>query len=125
MISSAFFSFLVKRTLAACSSRISFTRGLTTTFGPRFLGVRDGVDPTLLPLPPPDGQVRGVEPPAPQQKPHGAGIMSCIGLVEDGAPILGGEAPSARAGDHLGIGYWGPRAGHRRRNCLSFLCASR
>src|ERR1019366_6071150 len=45
MISSAFFSFLVKRIMVACCSRFSLTKGLTTTLGPRFLGVRASIPP--------------------------------------------------------------------------------
>ena len=70
--------------------------------GTALLG-REGVDHSLFPLPFPGSQVRGVEPLAPQQKTQGAGILSRISLVEDGAPILGGEAPPTRAGDHFGI----------------------
>jgi hypothetical protein len=42
--------------------------------GAALLG-REGVNPTLLPLPPPGGQVRRVELLAPPQKTHGAGIL--------------------------------------------------
>ena len=45
MINSAFFSFLVRRALTACSARFSLTRGLTTTLGPRFLAVRASKSP--------------------------------------------------------------------------------
>jgi hypothetical protein len=45
MISSAFFSFLVKRAMMACCSRFSLTKGLTTILGPRFLGVRTSIPP--------------------------------------------------------------------------------
>src|ERR1039458_2540045 len=47
MINSAFFTFFVKRAFAACSSRFSFTSGLTTTLGPRFLAVRASNSPCL------------------------------------------------------------------------------
>jgi hypothetical protein len=50
--------------------------------GAALLG-REGVDAALLALPSPGGQVRGVEPLAPQQKAHGSSILSRIGLVED------------------------------------------
>src|ERR1017187_7347801 len=45
MISSAFFSFLVKRAMTTCCSRFSLTNGLKTTLGPRFLGVRASITP--------------------------------------------------------------------------------
>src|ERR1035441_4005702 len=47
MINSAFFSFFVKRAFAACSARFSFTSGLTTNLGPRFLAVRASNSPCL------------------------------------------------------------------------------
>ena len=62
------------------------------------------------------GCVRVVKPVAPQQKTDGAGIVSRIGLVEDGAPILGSEAPPARPSDHFGTGNrrpWARRCGAR------------
>jgi hypothetical protein len=48
MISSAFFSFLVRRAMTACYSRFCLTSRLTTTLGPRFLGVRASSSPCLL-----------------------------------------------------------------------------
>src|SRR5450755_2491590 len=47
MINSAFFSFLVRRAMTASCSRFCLTRGLTTTLGPRFLGVRASNSPCL------------------------------------------------------------------------------
>jgi hypothetical protein len=68
--------------------------------------------------------VRGVEPLAPQQSTHGADILSCIGLIEDGAPILGSEAPPARAADHFGIGNRWPRPRHRGARCVGSFSAT-
>src|ERR1035437_7282960 len=45
MINSAFFSFLLRRALLATSLLFSSTSGLTTTLGPRFLGVRASNSP--------------------------------------------------------------------------------
>src|ERR1035437_6971357 len=77
-------------------------------FGAALLG-REGVDLSLLLLPPPGSQVRGVEALAAQQGTHRPTILSRIGLVDDRTLVLGGKAPPTRFGDHFGIRNWQAR----------------
>src|SRR5664279_3369357 len=77
-------------------------------FGAALLG-REGVDLSLLLLPPPGRQVRGVEALAAQQGTHCPTILSRIGLVDDRTLVLGGKAQPTRFGDHFGIRNWQAR----------------
>jgi transposase len=92
-------------------------------FGAALLG-RERIDRSLLPLPLPGGQVRGVESLAPQQDTHGTGIPGGIGLVEDRALILAGEVTPARPGYHLRIGNCRVGAGRRGARCVGSFSAT-
>jgi len=69
----------------------------------------------LLAVASPGGEMRGVQPLAPQQRADGAFVAASFGLVEDRAFVFGPELATLGLGRNLGIGDRPPNCGGSRR----------